>query len=120
MDTDTKLNDSRYTTHLKRWEMEETRREVRIAMKESIWSRADAWWQSVVLNQDVKHVDERGVRTPRYLAIMDNWSNAIVGWADIYFPWYGDRYQRYIENIIDSMSISRSVLLSQCCLYPSV
>ena len=46
------LNGSRYTTHLKRWEMEEARREVRIAMTDSIWSRLDAWWQTVVLKQD--------------------------------------------------------------------
>ena len=46
------LNGNRYTTHLKRWEMEDSRREVRIAMKDSMWSRLEAWWQSVVLKQD--------------------------------------------------------------------
>ena len=51
--TDTiELNGTRYSTHLKRWEMEEARREVRIAMRESIWSRLDGWWQSEVLSQD--------------------------------------------------------------------
>lgn len=45
------VNGSRYTTHLKRWEMEDSRREVRIAMKDSTWRRLEAWWHTVVLNQ---------------------------------------------------------------------
>ena len=68
VETDTiELNGSRYTTHLRRWEMEETRREMRLTMKDSIWSRLDTWWQTVVLNQD-------GIRTMKEAFIpQDAW-----------------------------------------------
>ena len=50
--TDTiEVDGDRYKTHLKRWEMEESRREVRLAMNRSAWSRLNAWWQETILDQ---------------------------------------------------------------------
>lgn len=50
--TDTiEINGDRYKTHLKRWEMEESRREVRLAIAQSLWSRLDGWWRCTVLSQ---------------------------------------------------------------------
>ena len=51
--TDTiEVDGDRYTTHLKRWEMEESRREVRLSMYHSIWTRLDAWWNATILHQE--------------------------------------------------------------------
>ena len=51
--TDTiEVHGDRYKTHLKRWEMEESRREVRLAMNRSTWSKLNAWWQETILKQE--------------------------------------------------------------------
>jgi len=50
--TDTiEINGDRYKTHLKRWEMEESRREIRLVISQSVWSRLDGWWRCIILNQ---------------------------------------------------------------------
>ena len=46
------VNGDRYTTHLKRWEMEESRREVRISMYHSVWTRLEGWWETIILHQE--------------------------------------------------------------------
>lgn len=42
---------NRYSTHLKRWEMEEQRREVRLVLGRPFWKTVDGWWRQNVLQQ---------------------------------------------------------------------
>ena len=51
--TDTiEINDrNRYSTHLKRWEMEEQRREIRLTLGNPFWKRIDGWWRHNILRK---------------------------------------------------------------------
>ena len=46
------VNDSSYRTHLKRWEMEDSRRELRLTIDSRLWNQLDALWQCHILKQD--------------------------------------------------------------------
>ena len=78
--TDTiEVNNDRYKTHLKRWEMEESRREIRLAIAQSLWSRLDGWWRCTILSQSHSN-DERSLLTTRRLERMDTWQDPSVDW----------------------------------------